>query len=114
LSGTEIHLIDLLPFAATTRAVQAIAGDGASLKRVEIRAGTAGQRHSHPHEQFVVVLNGRGQLDCAVGEIALTPGTVLHFAPGAWHQAAFSEDTVLLEVNLTNGRDGGGKQRLCP
>ncbi len=100
MSGTEIHLIDLLPFAASPRAVQAVAGEGASLKRVEIKAGASGERHSHPHEQFVIVLAGAGRLDCAAGELALAPGTVLHFAPGAWHQAAFSADTVLLEVNL--------------
>ncbi len=100
MSGTELHLIDLLPFAATARAVQSISGQGASLRRVELRAGTEGVRHSHPHEQFVVVLAGTGTLDCESGQLALTPGTVLHFAPHAWHRASFSEDTVLLEVNL--------------
>ena len=40
MSGTEIHLIDLLPFAGSARAVQAVAGEGAALKRVEIKAGT--------------------------------------------------------------------------
>lgn len=102
MSGTEIHLIDLLPFAGSARAVQAVAGEGASLKRVEIKAGTSGQRHSHPHEQFVIVLSGKGRLDCAAGELSLVSGTVLHFAPGAWHQAAFESDTVLLEVNIAD------------
>ncbi len=100
MSGTALHLIDLLPFAATARAVQSIPGQGAGLRRVELRAGTEGVRHSHPHEQFVVVLAGIGTLDCESGQLALTPGTVLHFAPHAWHRASFSEDTVLLEVNL--------------
>ncbi len=95
-----MHLIDLLPFAASIRAVQSVAGQGASLKRVELRAGAAGERHSHPHEQFVLVLAGRGELECEAGLLALTPGTVLHFAPDAWHRATFADDTVLLEVNL--------------
>ena len=98
--GTELHLIDLLPFAASTRAVQSVTGQGASLKRVELRAGTVGVRHSHAHEQFVIVLAGRGELECEAGLLALTPGTVLHFAPNAWHRANFEDDTVLLEVNL--------------
>ena len=104
MSGTELHLIDLLPFAATARAVQSVAGVGASLKRVELRAGTQGVRHSHPHEQFVLVLAGAGELECESGSLALTPGTVLHFAPNAWHRAAVSEDTVLLEVTVAERR----------
>jgi quercetin dioxygenase-like cupin family protein len=75
-------------------------GVGASIRQVHIPAGTVGTKHSHSHEQFFRVLSGAGQLACEVGSVPLVPGTVVRFAPGAWHQAAFSEDTVLLEVNL--------------
>jgi quercetin dioxygenase-like cupin family protein len=75
-------------------------GVGASIRQVHIPAGTVGTKHSHTHEQFFRVLSGAGQLACAAGSVPLRPGTVVHFAPGAWHQAEFSEDTVLLEVNL--------------
>jgi quercetin dioxygenase-like cupin family protein len=30
----------------------------------------------------------------------LTPGVVVHFAPEAWHEAVFEEETVLVEVNF--------------
>jgi len=82
---------------------QEIAGRGAALRLVTIRAGTVAARHSHPHEQFVHVLSGTGRLDCAIGTVALAPGTVLHLASDAWHSAVFDTDTVLLEVNLREG-----------
>ena len=77
-----------------------ISGLGASLKRVQIKAGAMADRHSHPHEQFVIVLEGGGRLECEAGTVALRPDTVLHFASGAWHSVVFETDTVLLEVNL--------------
>ena len=77
-----------------------VSGEGASLKRVNAPAGHKGDRHSHPHEQFVLIVSGAGQLECEAGRVDLRPGTVLHFAPGAWHSAEFTEDTVLVEVNL--------------
>ncbi len=77
-----------------------VPGDGASLKRVNIPAGRKADRHSHPHEQFVLVISGAGRLECEAGPVELRPGTVLRFAPGAWHSAEFIADTVLVEVNL--------------
>lgn len=79
-----------------------VPGEGASLKRVNVPAGRKADRHSHPHEQFVLVVSGAGRLECEAGAIDLKPGTVLHFAPEAWHSAEFTTDTVLVEVNLTN------------
>ena len=78
-----------------------VPGDGASLKRVNVPAGRKADRHSHQYEQFVLVMSGAGKLECEAGSVDLWPGTVLHFAPGAWHSAEFTEDTVLVEVNLT-------------
>jgi quercetin dioxygenase-like cupin family protein len=77
-----------------------IPGDGASLQIVSIKAGTTADRHSHPHEQFVHVLEGSSYLECEIGTIPLKPGTVLHFAPDTWHSAVFETDTVVVEVNL--------------
>ena len=47
--------------------------------------------------------SGGGRLECEAGGVDLRPGTVLHFAPGAWHSAEFTENTVLVEVNLAEG-----------
>lgn len=89
---------NLLPGADGAAAV--VAGEGASLKRVTVEAGRKADRHSHPHEQFVMIVSGAGRLACEAGEVELRPGTVLHFPPGAWHSAEFSAETVLVEVNL--------------
>ncbi len=83
---------------------QAFAGDGASLRRVSVKAGATAERHSHPHEQMFVVLAGTGRLECEAGAVALRPDTVVHLRRGAWHSAVFDTDTVLLEVNLPAAR----------
>lgn len=77
-----------------------IAGGGMSLVRIEIKAGTVADRHSHPFEQFVQVLSGSGTLETEEGEGQFAAGSIFHFPPGAWHAARFDEDTILVETNL--------------
>ena len=77
-----------------------LAGAGATLRRVAVKAGHAATRHHHGFEQFLFVASGRGRLECEAGGIALEPGTALRLEPGAWHSAEFTADTVLIEVNL--------------
>ncbi len=75
-------------------------GTGAALRQVHIKAGHTATRHSHPHEQFLLVLSGAGRLECEAGSVPLYPGTAIRLAPGAWHSAEFTADTVLAEFNL--------------
>ncbi len=75
-------------------------GLGASLIRLEIKAGTAAGRHAHPFEQFVQVISGGGTLDTEDGSERFAAGSLFHFPPGTWHAAQFDEDTVLVETNL--------------
>jgi quercetin dioxygenase-like cupin family protein len=77
-----------------------VIGEGATLREVQVPAGHVAKRHSHTHEQFLLVAAGSGTLQCAAGEVALAPGVVIHLAPGAWHSATFTSATVLVEVNL--------------
>ena len=79
---------------------QEMPGAGATLRTVHVPAGRVAERHSHAHEQFLLVLSGAGTLQCADGAIPLTPGTALRLAPHAWHSAVFDADTVLAEFNL--------------
>jgi quercetin dioxygenase-like cupin family protein len=79
-----------------------IPGDGASLKQVIIAPGTIAEQHSHPHEQFVLVVEGTGSLTTPDGTCTLRPGTVIHFAPDVAHSAVFETRTVLIEVNLAD------------
>ena len=91
--------------ASTTRWTatnnEPLPGHGATLKQIRIKAGHVAARHSHPHEQFVLIVSGAGTLDCDAGTIPLEPGTAIRFAPGAWHSAHFTADTVLTEVNMS-------------
>ncbi len=75
-------------------------GAGATLRQVQVPAGHVANRHTHAHEQFLLVTAGSGLLQCEAGEVALAPGTVIRLAAGAWHSATFHEATVLVEVNL--------------
>lgn len=76
-------------------------GTGAAMRAVHIKAGHIATRHSHAHEQFLLVISGAGRLECEAGSVRLHPGTAIRFAPGAWHSAEFTADTVLAEFNLT-------------
>ncbi len=75
-------------------------GSGASLVRLDIKAGATAARHSHAFEQFVQVISGRGTLETADGSRTFAAGCLFHFPAGAWHAADFDEDTVLVETNL--------------
>jgi len=101
MAETQIYHWNELPeesaFGVIKRGVQ---GQGASVKQVDVPAASVGARHSHDHEQFVIVLEGTGRLECDAGSIDLRPGTVIHFAPNAWHSTVFDTRTVLMEVNL--------------
>ena len=84
----------------TGPAPAAMPGTGATLRQIHIKAGHVAARHSHPHEQFLLVVSGAGVVTCEAGTIPLHPGTAIRFAPGAWHSAEFTADTVLAEFNL--------------
>ena len=77
-----------------------LAGAGASLRQVFVKAGHVAARHSHAYEQFLQVVSGAGRLMCEAGAIPLIPGTAIRLAAGAWHSAEFTADTVLMEFNL--------------
>jgi quercetin dioxygenase-like cupin family protein len=81
----------------------ALDGAGATMRQIFVPAGRISAPHSHPHEQFLRVISGAGQVQCAAGTVELRPGTAIRFAADAWHSAEFFEDTVLLEFNLALG-----------
>ena len=93
---------DQLPETLASNGVgkRTLEGEAASLVTLRVPAGLVGDRHSHPHEQFVQVLSGSGSLLTEQGERAFGPGSVFHFPAGTWHAARFDTDTVLVETNL--------------
>lgn len=81
-------------------ATPGLAGTGATLRPMSIKAGHVASRHHHDFEQFLFVASGGGTLQCEAGPISLQPGTALHLPTGAWHSAVFDADTLLIELNL--------------
>ena len=79
---------------------RSIPGSGASLVMVRVPAGTVGDKHSHPHEQFVQVISGSGTIETEDGAMRFGAGSVFHFPQGTWHRAEFDAETVLVESNL--------------
>lgn len=79
---------------------RSIPGAGASLVMVRVPAGTVGDRHSHPHEQFVQVISGSGTIETEDGVTRFGGGSVFHFPKNTWHRAEFDAETVLVETNL--------------
>ena len=77
-----------------------IPGAGASLVTVRVPAGFRGEKHSHPHEQFVQVISGSGTIETEDGAARFGGGSVFHFPKDAWHRAEFDTETVLVETNL--------------
>jgi quercetin dioxygenase-like cupin family protein len=98
---TTIYRWSELPEEAAFGVIKrAVHGQGANVKQVEVPAGATAERHHHDHEQFVLVLEGSGTLQCDGGPVDLKPGTVIHFERHAWHSTVFDKKTLLLEVNL--------------
>jgi quercetin dioxygenase-like cupin family protein len=95
------HWDEIAPYGDAKANRRLIPGAGGDLKRVCVKAGTVADRHAHDFEQFFLVQEGTGVLTCALGDIALRPGVIIHFAPDEWHQAVFETDTVLVEVNFS-------------
>jgi len=98
---TEVfHWDEVTPYGDAKSDRRLIPGTAGDLKRVLVPAGTVAAQHEHDFEQFFMVVEGAGVLTCALGEIALRPGVVVHFAPNEWHKAVFETATVLVEVNF--------------
>lgn len=102
--------VSVAPWTPADPASAELPGAGATMRRVRVKAGHIATRHSHPHEQFLLVLSGAGRLECETGSVPLHPGTAIRFAPGAWHSAEFMADTVLVEFNLPETADRGRHQ----
>ncbi|MDE8345594.1 MAG: cupin domain-containing protein [Acidocella sp.] len=101
MSGTRhVHWDDVATYGDGKADRRVIEGKAGAVKRVAVPAGTVADRHAHDFEQFFMVIEGRGVLTSAAGDIALRPGVVVHFEPDTWHSAIFDTDTVLLEVNF--------------
>ena len=75
-----------------------IVGSNEMLVRWEFIKGAVAARHSHPHEQMVMMV--RGKLRLVVGEIEtiMGPDDIVRVPPNVPHEAEALEDTVVIDV----------------
>ena len=77
---------------------QMIAGTKAMMVRWEFRNGAVAARHSHPHEQIVVMVHGKLKLIVGDDEKLLEAGDVVVVPPHVEHEAHALEDTVVIDI----------------
>lgn len=87
----------VLPDSTSRRTFE---GEGATLVMVRIPQGFITGRQSHPHEQFMHVLSGRGRLSMTQGDCAFNAGCIMHFPIGTSHSIQFDTDSCAIETNL--------------
>jgi quercetin dioxygenase-like cupin family protein len=75
-----------------------IVGTREMLVRWEFRKGALAARHSHPHEQIVVMIEGKLQLTVGNASTTMVPGDIVVIPPDVPHEAQALEDTVVLDI----------------
>jgi len=66
-----------------------------SMRIIEVQPGAATERHTHPWEHEVYVLEGTGCVSSVAAEQALSPGTCVYVAPDELHQFANTGSELL-------------------
>ena len=75
-----------------------IVGAKEMLVRWEFKKGALAARHSHPHEQIVVMVRGRLRLVVGDDETIMGPDDIVVIPPQVPHAAEALEDTVLIDI----------------
>jgi len=75
-----------------------IAGINEMLVRWEFLKGAVATRHSHPHEQIVVMVQGRLRLFVGDAETVMATGDIVVIPPNTPHEAHALEDTVVIDI----------------
>src|SRR5262245_25749184 len=77
---------------------QMIAGSKEMLVRWELSRGAVVARHSHPHEQIVVMMHGKLRLVVEEAETIMKRDDIVVIPPNAPHEAYALEDTVVIDI----------------
>ena len=90
-----------------------IVGSKEMLVRWEFRKGAVAARHSHPHEQIVMMIDGKLRLAVGDAETIMAPGDIIVIPPNVPHEAQALEDTVVLDIFSPPREDflGGDRPR---
>jgi quercetin dioxygenase-like cupin family protein len=75
-----------------------IVGTKEMLVRWELRKGAVVARHSHPHEQIVMMIAGKLRLIVGDAETIMAPGDIVVIPPDVLHEAQALEDTLVLDI----------------
>ena len=75
-----------------------IVGTNEMLVRWEFIKGAVAARHSHPHEQIVVMVHGKLRLIVGDAETILGHDDIVVIPPNTPHEAHALEDTVVIDV----------------
>ena len=75
-----------------------IVGKKQMLVHWEFKKGALAARHSHPHEQVVMVVSGRLRLAVGDDESVVTPGDIVVIPPDVPHEAEALEDSVVIDI----------------
>lgn len=71
---------------------------GYTLNLMQAQAGAQAPAHSHPHQQVVYIISGRGDFLCGEETQTLVAGDVVQIAANVPHTfVSVAEDTVWLE-----------------
>jgi quercetin dioxygenase-like cupin family protein len=75
-----------------------IVGTKEMLVRWEFTRGATAARHSHPHEQIVVMVFGKLKLIVGDAEIIMGNDDIVVIPPNMPHEALALEDTVVIDI----------------
>jgi len=75
-----------------------IVGTKEMLVRWEFQKGAVAARHNHPHEQIVVMVQGKLRLIVGDAETIMSPDDIVVIPPNVLHEAEALEDTVVIDV----------------
>jgi quercetin dioxygenase-like cupin family protein len=75
-----------------------IVGTKEMLVRWEFLKGAVAARHSHPHEQIVVMVHGKLRLIVGEAETIMRSEDIVVIPPNIPHEAYALEDTVVIDI----------------
>jgi quercetin dioxygenase-like cupin family protein len=75
-----------------------IVGTNEMLVRWEFIKGAVAARHSHPHEQIVVMVHGKLRLIVGDAETIMGNDDIVVIPPNTPHEAHALEDTVVIDI----------------
>jgi quercetin dioxygenase-like cupin family protein len=75
-----------------------IVGAKEMLVRWEFSKGAVAARHSHPHEQIVVMVHGKLRLVVGNSETVMGRDDIVIIPPDTPHEAEALEDTIVIDV----------------